>query len=73
MREANLEPTVITEMVEEFVKSLPTTDDPYYQEAGVRYLVREFAWSVLRKFPDLKYEISDQLELMAGVIKESKD
>ena len=73
MREANLEPKVITEMVDEFVKSLPVSEDPYYQEAAVKFLIREFAWSVFDRFPNSKYEISEQLELMASAVKESKD
>lgn len=46
--------------------------DPYLREAVMKIVVREFSWAILAKFPD-KYELAEQLELMADVIKNHAD
>jgi len=67
---ANLEPEVIERMIGEFVATLPVTDDPYYEEAAVRFIIREFCWAMLDRFPKQKYEISEQLGLMSEAVSE---
>jgi hypothetical protein len=70
---ANIEPDVIDKMTTEFVQSLPVAVDPYYQEAALKFIIREFAWALHTRFPKLQSEIADQLEVMASAVREHKE
>jgi hypothetical protein len=57
----------------DFVAALSKlNEDPYVREAIMKIAVREVAWALLDAFKD-KYELADQLEGMAGVIREHKE
>jgi hypothetical protein len=68
-----MEPEVIERLIHEFVESLPVTDEPYYREAAIRFMLKEFVWAVHERFPKEKHLIVEQLELMSEAVKESKD
>ena len=73
MNKLNKEPQAIDVLTKEFVDTLPTTDDPYYEAAAVKYIIREFMWAMVHRFPKSKDEILEQLETMTDVIREHKE
>ena len=70
MTKLNQEPMAIEVLTKEFVDTLPTTDDPYYEAAAVKFIIREFMWALVHRFPRSKEDILEQLETMTDVIKE---
>ncbi len=69
----NLEPKVIERLTSEFVDSLPVSEDPYYAEAAIKFIIREFTWALYHRFPENKHEIAEQLELMGKLVEEHKE
>lgn len=59
----------ILRLTREYVEKLDSLgSDPFFREAVVKLAIKEFSWALVQDFDD-KYEISEQLELMAGLVK----
>jgi hypothetical protein len=69
----NKEPQAIEVLTKEFVDTLPATDDAYYEAAAVKFIIREFMWAMVHRFPRSKEAILEQLETMTEVIREHKE
>ncbi len=63
----------VSHLTQEYVgKVHALNSDPYFQEAAMRFAVRELAWEFLEKFGD-QHALADQLRLMADAVEEHKD
>ncbi len=63
----------ITHRTREYVGVIASLNsDPYFQDAVMRFAVRELAWLLLEKFGD-KYALAEQLRTMADAIEERED
>jgi hypothetical protein len=45
-------------------------DDPNIRNAVLKSGLRDVLWELVSEFPDDKYEISEFLELMSGLVRE---
>lgn len=63
----------IIHRTQEYVDAVASLNsDPYFQDAVMRFAVREFVWRLLSRFDD-KGALVEQLRTMADVLEDHED
>ena len=63
----------ITHLTDQYVDRVHALNsDPYFQEATMKFAIRELVWDFLERFRD-KHALAEQLRVMADLVEQHDD